>query len=316
MEFREHQLANGLQVVAECNPQAHTAAVCFMVRAGSRDEGPEVAGVSHFLEHMVFKGTPTLTAEEVNRRFDELGAEHNAWTTKENTVYYAVMLPEYQREIVELWADVLRPWPSLREEDFDTEKQVILEEIRMYEDQPPFCADEKCEKNFFGDHPLGNSVLGSIDSIRDLRVDAMRDYFRTHYSPRNIIVAAAGKIDFDQLVQTVQRRCGGWESFEVQRELTPPCPRAGFEVVHKATAAQQYVMGLSPAPAATDTRRFAADMLATLVGDSSGSRLYWELLHPGHVEQASLHYYEYDGAGVLASWLCCEPQEAAANLRR
>ncbi len=136
MEFRKHQLDNGLQIVAECNPQAYTTAVSFMVRTVLRDESENIAGVSHFLEHMVFKGTPTRTADDVNQQFDELGAEHNAWTTKENTVYYAVMLPEFQQQIVELWADVLRP--SLREEDFETEKKVIVEEIRMYEDQPPF----------------------------------------------------------------------------------------------------------------------------------------------------------------------------------
>ncbi|MDH3719805.1 MAG: insulinase family protein [Planctomycetota bacterium] len=314
MEFRKHQLQNGLQIVAECNPQAYTTAVCFMVRTGSRDESPDVAGVSHFLEHMVFKGTPTRSADEVNRQFDELGAEHNAWTTKENTVYYAVMLPEYQREIVELWADVMRP--SLREEDFETEKQVIIEEIRMYEDQPPFCADERCEKNFFGEHPLGNSVLGSVDSISNLQVDAMRQYFRAQYSPRNIIVAAAGKIDFDELVRTIERECGAWEPFDVGRELAAPQPRDGFEVVEKTSATQEYVIELASGPSATDPRRFAAYMLANLIGDGSGSRLYWELLHTGHAEQASLYYYEYDGAGVLATWLCCEPEEAVENLRR
>ncbi|NIL98763.1 MAG: insulinase family protein [Planctomycetales bacterium] len=314
MKFRQQQLDNGLQIVAECNPQAYTAAVCFMVRTGARDETPEVAGVSHFLEHMVFKGTPTRSADDVNQRFDDLGAEHNAWTTKEHTAYYAVMLPEYQEEIVELWADVMRP--SLREEDFETEKQVIIEEIRMYEDQPPFCADERCEKNFFGSHPLGNSVLGSVETIRNLDVDTMRQYFRARYSPQNMIVAAAGKIDFDNLVGTLQRECGDWEPFEVQRQLVPPQPHDGFEVVQKATATQEYVIELATGPSATDPRRFAAYMLANLLGDGSGSRLYWELLHTGCAEQASLHYYEYDGVGVLGTWLCCEPEDAAENLRR
>ncbi len=148
MEFREHQLDNGLQIVAECNPEAHSTAIGFFVQTGARDESPADAGVSHFLEHMMFKGTPTRSADDVNREFDEMGAHYNAFTSEELTVYYAAVLPEYQTAAVELWADIVRP--SLREEDFNTEKQVIIEEIRMYEDQPPFGADDKCRALHYG----------------------------------------------------------------------------------------------------------------------------------------------------------------------
>ena len=108
-----------------------------------RDESDAIAGVSHFLEHMVFKGTPNRSADDVNREFDEMGAHYNAFTSEEKTVYYAAVLPEYQAPAVELLADILRP--ACREEDFNTEKQVILEEIKMYEDQPPFGADDRCK---------------------------------------------------------------------------------------------------------------------------------------------------------------------------
>jgi len=120
----------------------------------------------------MFKATPSRSADDVNREFDEMGAHYNAGTTEENTVYYAAVLPEYQHKVVALLADILRP--SLREEDFNTEKQVILEEIKMYEDQPPFGADEKCRAAFFGPHPLGRSVLGTARSVTDLTVSAMR----------------------------------------------------------------------------------------------------------------------------------------------
>ena len=134
----------------------------------------------------------------MNREFDEMGAHYNAFTNEENTVFYAAVLPEYQDRAVDLLADILRP--SLREEDFDTEKKVILEEIKMYEDQPPFGADEKCRAAFFGPHPLGRSVLGTAESIAGLPVEAMRAYFRRRYSPGNIVLAAAGRVDFDALV--------------------------------------------------------------------------------------------------------------------
>ncbi len=195
MEFRKHQLANGLEIVAECNGEAHSTALGFFVQTGARDETADVSGVSHFLEHMMFKGTAKRTAEDVNREFDEMGAHYNAFTSEENTVYYAAMLPEYQTAAVELLADIIRP--SLRDEDFETEKQVIVEEIRMYEDQPPFGADDKCKAAHFGSHPLSRSVLGTVQSITDLRVEAMRQYFERRYSPGNISLVGAGRIDFD-----------------------------------------------------------------------------------------------------------------------
>ena len=149
-----------------------------------------VAGVSHFLEHMAFKGTPSRSADDVNREFDEMGAHYNAFTNEENTGFYAAVLPEHQGRAVDLLADILRP--SLREDDFNLEKQVILEEIQMYEDEPPFGADDKCRALYFGSHPLGRSVIGTAKSVGDLTVEAMRDYFHRRYSPGNIVLAGAG----------------------------------------------------------------------------------------------------------------------------
>ncbi|MEK6247352.1 MAG: insulinase family protein, partial [Planctomycetales bacterium] len=313
MEFRNHTLENGLQIVAECNPEAHSMAVAYCVNTGSRDESADVAGVSHFLEHMLFKGTQTRSADEVNSRFDELGAEYNAWTGKENTTYFAVALPEYQDEIVELWSDLMRP--ALREKDFETEKQVIIEEIRMYEDQPPFGADEKCELAYYGGHRLANRILGTIESVTDLSVDAMRDYFQARYSPANIVLAAAGRIDFDAMVRQVEKQCGGWERFPVGREMATVEVHSGSQVVSRPATAQQYVLQLSAAPDADDPLRFAAHLLVSLLGDSSGSRLYWQLLHPGLAEQVSTHYYEYDDAGLMMTWLCCDPERVEQNLQ-
>ena len=170
MQLREYQLANGLDVIAECNPQAYSTALAFFVNTGSRDETPEIAGVSHFLEHMTFKGTPHRSAEDANRELDELGSHSNAFTSEEQTVYYATVLPESQTAILDLLADIMRP--SLRQEDFDTEKLVILEEILKYDDQPPFGAHEKCMSAFFREHPLGNSILGTTESVTALSAEA------------------------------------------------------------------------------------------------------------------------------------------------
>src|SRR5438093_7280853 len=122
LQFHHHVLANGLNLIGEISPSARSVAVGFFVRTGSRDETPEVSGVSHFLEHMVFKGTPRRTALDVNRDFDKIGAQYNAYTSEENTVFYAGILPEYLPDAVDILADILRP--SLRQEDFDVEKKV------------------------------------------------------------------------------------------------------------------------------------------------------------------------------------------------
>ncbi len=314
MEFLTHTLKNGLEVVAECNDEAHSTALGFFVQTGSRDETDEVSGVSHFLEHMVFKGTPKRSADDVNREFDEMGAHYNAFTSEESTVYYAAVLPEYQERIVELWADVLRP--ALREEDFTTEKKVILEEIQMYEDQPPFGAHEKCMALHFQQHPLARSVLGTAQSITNLPVDAMRAYFQRRYSPRNITLAAAGRIDFEALVKATQRCCGSWGPFEPGRETPPPPAGGRFQAIKKATATQQYVVQLANGPAGTDPDRYAAKVLGTVLGDDSGSRLYWALVDPGKAEHASLHHSDYHGVGLYLTYLSCDPEFAEENLQQ
>lgn len=314
MEFRKHRLANGLDVVAECNPAARTTSVGFFVKTGARDETPEVAGVSHFLEHMVFKGTPRRSAADVNREFDELGAHYNAFTSKEHTVYYAAMLPEYTERIVDLLADIMRP--ALRDEDFETEKQVILEEIKMYEDQPPFGADEKCEAAHYGEHPLAHSVLGTVDSVGKLPVEAMRAYFERRYSPGNLALAAAGNVDFDALVRMAERFCGDWTPCPAERLLRPAGPHAEFKVIHKDSSSLEYVLQLSPAPGAIDEERYAAKILATVLGDDTGSRLYWELVDTGLAESAGIGHYDYQETGLFGTQFNCVPENTSENLQK
>ena len=315
MEFRNVTLGNGLEVVAECNAEAHSTALGFFVQTGARDESDDVSGVSHFLEHMMFKGTATRSADDVNREFDEMGAHYNAFTSEESTVYYAAVLPEFQEQIVALLGDILRP--ALRDDDFTTEKQVILEEIKMYEDQPPFGADDKCRAAHFGEHPLGRSVLG--DDRQRVGVAGRGDagLFRPPLRAGQYRVGRGGANRF--------RGPGGHGGKGLRRlgagcppteTITPVAPHAGFEVIAKSSATQEYLLEMANAPSATDDDRYAAKLLTTMLGDDSGSRLYWELVDPGLAEHASLHHYEYMGAGAFLTYLSCDPEYAADNLRR
>jgi len=316
--FLHERLANGLEVIAETSAAAVSTSLGFFVKTGARDERDAEWGVSHFLEHMVFKGTDEIPGDEINRRFDALGAAANAFTSEEDTVYYAAVLPERQDEALDLLARMMRP--ALRTADFDTEKLVILEEIRMYDDQPPFGADERCRAAFFGRHPLARSVLGTVESIGGLPVEAMRDYHRRRYAPGSLVLAAAGAVDFPALVAGARRLCGGWEPQPVAPRLVPApaAPACGdsTERLVRPAAALAYATRLSPAPAESHPDRFAAKLLATVLGDGSGSRLYWELVDTGAAEQATLHHQEFLDAGLFVTQLSCDAADAAELLER
>lgn len=314
MEFREATLDNGLEVIAECNPRAYSAAVGFFVKTGARDESDEISGVSHFLEHMVFKGTARRSGEDVNREFDAISPNYNAFTSEEQTVYYAAFLPEYTAQVIDLLADILRP--TLRDADFHTEKQVVLEEIAKYDDQPPFGAHEKCMAAHFGAHPLGRSVLGTAASVGGLNPDQMRAYFHRRYSPGNITLAGAGNIDFDAFVELARQHCGHWTPFEAGRTATRPTGQLTFRSILKPNATQQYVIHISDGPAAEDEDRYAARLLATILGDDSGSRMFWELVDTGLAECAAMSVDEYQQAGIFMTFLCCAPEDAQDNMGR
>jgi predicted Zn-dependent peptidase len=308
-------LANGLQIIGETSDSARSAAVAFFVRTGARDETPEVSGVTHFLEHMVFKGTPHRTALEVNRDFDRIGADYNAFTSEENTVFHGCVLPEYLPQIVDILADLLRP--SLRQDDFDTEKKVIINEIKMYEDQPMWSAYDHAKQTYFADHKLGNSILGTVESITALTRDQMQAYFDRRYVAPNILVAVAGRFDWPAFVELIQRQCGHWSSGPVGRDCLRETTGSGrFALRTKEKVVQEHVVMMSPGPAADSPLRHSADLLAMAVGDDSGSRLYWELVDPGLADSADCSFHEYEGTGAFYTSFGCEPDDTEENLAR
>ncbi len=313
MPFHTHRLPNGLHVVGEVIPSARSVSVGFFVRTGSRDETPPEAGVSHFLEHMMFKGTPTRTALDVNLHFDRIGANYNAYTSEEVTAYYAAVLPEYLPTAVDILADILRP--SLRDADFATEKQVILEEIKMYEDSPPSEAWDKGRRLYYGDHPLGNTILGSTASVTALTPEVMRAYFDRRYVAPNVLVSVAGNFDWPAFVGLLDATCGGWAGGAAPRQhLTETAGAGGTHSAAKETTTQEHVLLFSPGPPAESPLRYAAATLAVAVGDDSGSRLHWELVDPGHVESASCGNDQNQMSGVTVTSFSCDPAKAGDNL--
>ena len=314
MKFQQTTLSNGLTLIAETNPSVYSVAAGFFVRTGSRDETSEVSGVSHFLEHMAFKGDDKFSADDINRVFDEIGAKYNASTSEEVTMYYAAVLPEYLERAMELLSSLMRP--SLRIEDFDMEKNVILEEISMYEDQPSFTCYDHIMSTYFDGHPLGQSILGSNASITALTADQMRTYHRSHYHTGNITLAVAGNCNFDELVALAEKYCSRIPKGEPVRPLPEVVSQPSIRTVVRESSVQEHIMQMGPGPKCNDSLRFAAELLSVVVGDDSGSRLFWELVDPGHAESADLSYTEFDGAGAWMTYLGCSPEDVAVNLER
>ena len=300
MKFYSTKLRNGLTVIGEHRPSAVSAAIGFFVKTGARDETPELAGVSHFLEHMMFKGTEKRTALDINYQLGAMGAQANAYTSEEKTVYYAAVLPEYLPDALELFSDMLRS--KLDASEFDTEKKVILEEIEMYHDRPTHMLFENALRLYFGTHPAGNSVLGTLDSIRALSRDQMKNYFDSRYSPRNIVLAVSGSFDWNAVTELADKFCGGWTGGTVERAIQPHQPTASEHVIHKANMQRAHVCLIGPGPGSTDTDRFSSQVLSSILGDSSGSRVYWSLIDKGLVDSASIDTEEMDGTGIVVGY--------------
>lgn len=311
MELLSHKIDDGPEIVVLNDPAAFTVSMGWFVKTGSRDESPETAGVSHFLEHMVFKGTPHRTAETVNRELDHLGAQSNAFTSEDATVFYASVLPECQAHAVDLLTDLMQP--LLREEDFETEKQVILEEIAMYDDQPPYGAFERATELFFGKHPLATRVLGTTETVADLTVGQMRDYHRQRYTQDNMYLVASGKIEFSQLVDYIGEHATGWPRGPAVRTSQQPVFHGGEELMERESTHQHYAVQLWPGLSCNDPRRYALRLLCSILADDSGSRLFWELIDTGRAETATLWPQLFDDCGCVIGYLCCAPEDADEN---
>jgi predicted Zn-dependent peptidase len=299
--FQHASLSNGLDVIAEINPAAHSAALGFMVKTGSRDEAPELAGVSHFLEHMMFKGTASRNSQQVNEEFDAMGAKNNAFTSNEVTCYWAQVLPEFTPRALDLLADMMRP--ALRADDFDMEKKVILEESHVL--------FEAIMADHFEAHPMANSVLGSKDSVGGLARNDMKAYFDARYGPGNMVLAAAGNLDFDQFVKDAEKTCGHWAPVNVRRAYPAPTLRPKRRHIRDPKLKRHYIAGLCPGPSAQDDARYPAMVLSDVLGDHEGSRLFWALVEPGLADEADFSFYPHDQTGSFLVYASCDPDRAA-----
>jgi predicted Zn-dependent peptidase len=267
------ELDSGVRVVTEAMPSVRSVALGFWIGAGSRNETTEQAGVSHFLEHLLFKGTNRFSSIEIDQIFDEMGAEINAGTGKETTSVYSRFLDMHLERAFDVMADmVLRPsYP-----DIDSERQVVIEEIAMYEDEPSDKVHDLLSHAVFGDHSLGRPIIGTAEVIASVPVPDIATYHDARYVPSNLVIAAAGNIDHDRLIDLVEKCCqaspGKPEPFEAAPGVVQPS-RTFFS---KETEQYHLCLG-APGIARGDDRRFALRVLDTILGGSTSSRLFQEV---------------------------------------
>ena len=283
------ELDSGIRVVTEQVPSVRSVALGMWVRVGSRDETDAEAGISHFLEHMLFKGTPTLTAEQIAQEFDGLGAEVNAATSKEATVLHAHFLDEHLDRAFEVLSDMLLRTTYA---DLESEREVVLEEIAMYEDEPQDKVHDVLSHAIFGDHPLGRPVIGHGEVVGALTVDKVSSYHDARYVPGAIVLAAAGNLDHGTIEGLAARHL-----VHDSRNGTPAAPapapgRRGQRVVFGPKDTEQYhvCLGGEGIPR-NDERRFALSILDAIIGGSTSSRLFQEVR-----EKRGLAYAVYSWA--------------------
>lgn len=304
--FAEHTLPNGLRIVCEVMPQVKSAAVGFLVQTGSRHESPTEHGVSHFLEHMCFKGTPKRNWFDINVRFDELGSIYNAFTSKEHTFYYGWVPRERTTEQLELLADMIRP--SIPAGDFETERNVILEEIAMSDDSFDRHVSDFLHRTVFGAHPLGHEILGEKETIQTIPRQTMLDYHAKRYAPNNVVLLASGAIVPEEIFAAVARFCETWP--RSRNGDHAGAPQLMFDGVHKLKLdryKQHAVMIVYPSVPNGHTEEETVDAFCQLFGGPN-SRCYWNIVQKGICTSAGAAWLGYQDCGMLALFADGEPE--------
>ena len=303
--FSTHTLDNGLTLIFESIPRIHSAALGFFVNTGSRDEPAELAGASHFLEHMCFKGTPKRDWRQLSLDVDSLGAMWNAYTWWEGTAYFHWVQSDRAVDSVEILSDMMRS--TLPPDEFDMEKKVILEEIAMYRDRPDALIIDELIQDAFAGHPLGQSVLGTEETVGGITREQMADYFGRRYAPDNMTFIITGRFDRDEIIRAVEAHCGGWEPREADRAQAVPAFHSSTRVVRRDGVAREHLAIALSAPPAAGGWAATADLLASYLGASTNSRLFWAVIQKGLADEASAGYYGFSDAGLFHLYASVDP---------
>ena len=313
--MRRTVLPGGLRVVTENVPGVRSAAFGIWVGVGSRDETPAQAGAAHYLEHLLFKGTAVRSALDISAALDAVGGEMNAFTSKEYTCFYARVLDADLPLAVDVVGDLVTS-ALMRDADVESERDVILEEIAMRDDDPSDLVHEEFADAMFGPTPLGRPILGTVETINAITPKAIRAFYKKRYRPENMVIAAAGNVDHTAVVRLVRRAFGA--AGYLDGDAVPALPRAGafrtrgagdIRVLTKTTEQANVVIGV-PGVARDDQRRFALGVLNAALGGGMSSRLFQEIREKRGLAYSVFSFAShYADTGMFGVYAGCMPKK-------
>jgi predicted Zn-dependent peptidase len=269
---RKSVLPNGLRVITEHVPGVHSLAVGIWVNAGSRDETPEVAGISHFIEHMVFKGTNGRKTHHIAQYLEAVGGYVNAYTTKDSTCYYARVLQPHFGRALNLLADLVAN-STLPEKEIEKEKQVIIEEMRGADDDPEDLLHDRFEELLYGKHPLGRPIIGCERSVRSFTRETLRSFISRHHTAANIVVTAAGAIEHERVLAACEKELTSLPPGTPTRRSRPRKLHGGSDTCMRDVQQSHLILGSGAEGYAGDTR-MALQVFSALLGEGMSSRLF------------------------------------------
>lgn len=312
---RRSVLPGGLRVITESIPAVRSVAFGIWVGVGSRDEKPSQAGASHYLEHLLFKGTKRRSALDISSAIESVGGDMNAFTSKEFTCYYARVLDADLPVAVDVISDMVTS-SLIRSADIDAERDVVLEEISMRDDDPADAVHDLVAERLWGDVPLGRPILGTVERIQGMSRDTIARYYKRLYRPEKMVVAAAGSLDHDEIVRLVGEAFTSAGVLDGSGEPEPPrvggrgpAARSGVSLLDRPTEQANLVLAM-PGLSRTDERRYALGALNAVLGGGMSSRLFQEVREKRGLAYAVYSYAsQFADAGLLGVYVGCQPQK-------
>lgn len=307
-------LHNGLTIVTERMSQVRSASVGIWVRSGSRHERAELNGISHFIEHALFKGTRSRTARDIAIESDAIGGNVDAFTSREVASYYVKVLDEHLPRAFDLLADLVTE-PLFDERELERERNVILEEIKMVEDTPDDLVHEIFTANFWPDHPLGRSILGTPQTLSTFDRNRVTEHFWRVYTPSNLVIAGAGNLDHGNFVEMVHSYFGRADGRPAQLDCSPPRPAARRIVINKELEQVHLVLG-APCPPLVSEDRFPTHVLNVMLGGGMSSRLFQTIREErGLVYSICSGVNAYTDAGYISVYAATSPENVPEVLK-
>jgi predicted Zn-dependent peptidase len=310
-------LPSGLRIVTEEERSVRSAAFGIWVNVGSRDESLSTAGASHFLEHLLFKGTKTRTSLEISSSIEAVGGETNAFTSKEYTCFYARVIDKDLPLAVDVISDLITS-SVVKAADVDAERKVVLEEIAMRDDDPSDLIHDLFLEKYYGDTPLGRPILGTVESINEMSRSTVFNYYRKRYRPQDLVVAVAGNVKHKEVVQMVEDALSKdnfldqpKSDYEIRSSGAVKVPGRGQVTLLDRKTEQAHIVYGVEGVARNDKRRFALSILATALGGGMSSRLFQEIREKRGLAYSTYAYsQQFAGSGVLSFYVGCKPDRA------